>query len=88
MKQTYSPMYANDFGIGTNLTSAARVLVNGQQISIDYFPLGNTGSPFFIHTFSLEDYLGTSAEICIETATLLDVELDPYEVGDNVTLTM
>ena len=83
MKQTFSPLYKNDFGIGNNLSSGARVTVNGIQESIDIFPIGNTGSPFFNQTIDLDNYLGTKAEICIETSLLLDVALDPYGVGDN-----
>ncbi|MEO1261558.1 MAG: M4 family metallopeptidase [Bacteroidota bacterium] len=83
LKQTFSPLYKNDFGIGDNLSSAARVLVNGIQESSDFFPLGNTASPYFNWTVDLEEYLGTKVEICIETSLLLDVALDPYGVGDN-----
>ena len=84
MKQTYSNMYKLDFGINTNLVSAARVLINGDQVSLDFFPNAPSGSPYYNQIFSLDNYLGTTAEICIETSTLLDVALDPYGMGDNV----
>lgn len=86
IKQTYSPIYELGFGLDLNIASAARVLVNGDQISPDLFPLANTNSPYFPRTYSLFDYVGGTAEICFETSTLLSPQSDPAGVGDNVYL--
>ncbi len=86
IKQTFSPMYEQGFGVNLNIASAARVLVDGVQISPDYFPLANTNSPYFPRKFDLADFLGNAVEICFETSTLIDKELDPFGIGDNVYL--
>ncbi len=86
IKQTFSEIYEVGFGVSLNIASAARVLVDGVQISPDYFPLANTNSPYFPRKLDLADYLGNAVEICFETSTLIDKESDPFGIGDNVYL--
>ncbi len=84
LKQTHSPLYEEELMDKLKKASAARVTVENEQIGTDYFPVTTVNSPYFSRSQSLDDYVGKVVEICIETMTLMDKDLDPYGVGDNV----
>jgi len=83
LKQTFSPLYLQAFGLDIPRASSLRVLVNDQQVSGTIFPTTYNSDPFVNQNFDLSQLAGTSFEVCIETRNALNVELDPFMIGDN-----
>ncbi|MEZ4930655.1 MAG: M4 family metallopeptidase [Saprospiraceae bacterium] len=86
IKQFYSLYYERELGEILPQAAAARLTVDGVQLGANIYPLDNTNSLYFNKTANLSDYLGNVVEICIETSTLMDRNLDPYGIGDVVYL--
>lgn len=83
LKQTLSPYHKEVEGVGINTFSIARLTINGEPEGPVYNPSGNPNPNFSTKTVILGNYLGSTAEICIESINALAPEFDPYGVGDN-----
>lgn len=81
-----SPMYQDLFNINLETSSAARLLLNGEEYG-NTFEAQNFGTGlYFNKNYDISDYSGAPLEICFETFTLTSKDFDPYLVGDNVNL--
>jgi Zn-dependent metalloprotease len=86
LKQTMSPIHLVAFGAISPYASPMRVLVNQEPISETFVPSTFTGDDFVNHSMNLNDWVGTSFEVCFETRNLVSAESDVTNKGDNAYL--
>ncbi len=79
LKQQYSELYGEFYGLDLTDASSLRVLAEGQQVSDTYTPTTTVDDPFVTHEIALDEYAGTTFEICFESRNFIHADTDLSE---------
>ncbi len=84
LRQSFSRSWQAVHGAENPFASAARVLVDGDQVSDSYFPETRNSDEVGHITVDLSDYEDSVFELCIESRCGYSPEDDPFTSGDKV----
>lgn len=86
LRQTYSPLYLNEFGQDLYYMIAMRVTVDELQIGEQFHPQSNDSDPYLSHNFDMNDYAGSNFTLCFEGVHFVSDDDDPDGIGDKSML--
>ena len=86
LRQTFSRTWEAIYGAQNPFASAARVLVDGDQVSDSYFPETRSSDDVSNIAVDLSDFEGMVFELCIESRCAHSPEDDPFSAGDLVQI--